>query len=92
MVFNDVDGIYTYTFEAEKKDNCLACSQKVHGLTFAETDKLQVIVDFLIENAEYQMKSPGLTANINGKKNAGHCNCNRCFIEGLPKPNFKKPL
>uniref|UniRef100_A0A671V6G2 NEDD8-activating enzyme E1 catalytic subunit n=1 Tax=Sparus aurata TaxID=8175 RepID=A0A671V6G2_SPAAU len=25
MVFNDVDGLYTYTFEAERKENCSAC-------------------------------------------------------------------
>lgn len=27
MVFNDTDGIYTYTYEAERKTDCLACSQ-----------------------------------------------------------------
>ncbi|XP_055952040.1 NEDD8-activating enzyme E1 catalytic subunit-like [Argiope bruennichi] len=91
MVFNDVDGIYTYTFEAEKKDNCLACSQKVHGLTFAETDKLQVIVDFLIENAEYQMKSPGLTANINGKNKTLYMQ-SVASIEEATRPNLKKTL
>jgi len=26
-VLNDVDGVYTYTYEAERKENCLACSQ-----------------------------------------------------------------
>lgn len=27
MIFSDTDGIYTYTYEAEKKPDCIACSQ-----------------------------------------------------------------
>lgn len=27
MMFNNVTGIYTYTYEAERKENCISCSQ-----------------------------------------------------------------
>ena len=43
VVFNDVDGVYTHTFEAEKKTDCLACSQSRHALNFSETAKLQEV-------------------------------------------------
>ena len=43
VVFNDVDGVYTHTFEAEKKTDCLACSQTRHQLSFKETAKLQEV-------------------------------------------------
>uniref|UniRef100_A0A2L2YIB2 NEDD8-activating enzyme E1 catalytic subunit n=1 Tax=Parasteatoda tepidariorum TaxID=114398 RepID=A0A2L2YIB2_PARTP len=91
MVFNDIDGIYTYTFEAEKKDNCLACSQIVHTLTFSELDKLQDVIDFLIENAEYQMKSPGLTTSIDGKHKTLYMQSIQS-IEVATRPNLKKTL
>jgi len=91
MVFNDIDGIYTYTFEAEKKENCLACSQKVHTLAFSDFDKLQDIVDFLMENAEYQMKSPGLTTSIDGKNKTLYMQ-SIASIEEATRPNLKKTL
>ncbi|GAB0100855.1 Nedd8-activating enzyme E1 catalytic subunit [Sergentomyia squamirostris] len=69
MVFNDSDGIYTYTYEAEKKEDCLACSQIPRAVPVEDpaTMTLQDLIDFLCESAEFQMKSPGLTASVDGK-------------------------
>lgn len=69
MVFNDVDGIYTYTYEAEKKEKCLGCSQDVQHLEIGNPNqtKLKDVINILLETAKYQMKSPGITAVINGK-------------------------
>uniref|UniRef100_A0A3P9M3S9 NEDD8-activating enzyme E1 catalytic subunit n=1 Tax=Oryzias latipes TaxID=8090 RepID=A0A3P9M3S9_ORYLA len=67
MVFNDVDGLYTYTFEAERKENCTACRQVPQDLHFHPTSKLQEVLDFLTENASLQMKSPAITATVEGK-------------------------
>ncbi|GIY42974.1 NEDD8-activating enzyme E1 catalytic subunit [Caerostris extrusa] len=89
LVFNDVDGIYTYTFEAERKGSCLACSQKSHPLTFSETDKLQAIRDFLVENAAYQMKSPGITAIVDGKNKTLYMP-SVASIEEATRPNLKR--
>lgn len=51
MNFNDTEGIYTYTFEAERNENCPSCSQISQLLTFSEDAKLQEVIDFLKENA-----------------------------------------
>uniref|UniRef100_A0A8C7GHZ0 NEDD8-activating enzyme E1 catalytic subunit n=1 Tax=Oncorhynchus kisutch TaxID=8019 RepID=A0A8C7GHZ0_ONCKI len=67
MVFNDVDGLYTYTFEAERKENCSSCSQVPQDLHFSPSAKLQEVLDYLTENASLQMKSPAITATLEGK-------------------------
>ncbi|XP_033102908.1 NEDD8-activating enzyme E1 catalytic subunit-like [Anneissia japonica] len=67
MVFNDTDGLYTYTFEAEKKEDCLACSQVPQNIVVPEDATLQTVIDYLCENQQLQMKSPNLTTTMNGK-------------------------
>ncbi|XP_068671161.1 NEDD8-activating enzyme E1 catalytic subunit-like isoform X2 [Montipora foliosa] len=67
MVFNDTDGLYTYTFEAEKKEDCAACSQRPHILTFPEDVTIKSVIDFFHESPTYQMKAPSLTTMIDGK-------------------------
>lgn len=91
MVFNDLDGIYTYTFEAQKKDNCAVCSQVPQNVRFDENDKLQDVIDYLINNPEYQMKSPGITTCINGKNKTLYMQ-NVKSIEVATRPNLKKTL
>ncbi|KAK2142311.1 hypothetical protein LSH36_971g00031 [Paralvinella palmiformis] len=89
--FNDTEGIYTYTFEAEKKDNCAACSQIPQHLTFSEDDKLQDVVDHLKESAIYQLKSPGIITTIDGKNKTLFMSTVKC-IEDATKSNLKKSL
>ena len=50
MVFNDTDGVYTYTFEAERKEDCISCSTKPISLTFTTDTTLQQLYDYLKEN------------------------------------------
>lgn len=50
MVFNDVDGIYTYAYEAEKKEDCIACSKIPQKLSFKSTDKLHQLYEYLQVN------------------------------------------
>lgn len=61
MVFNDVDGIYTYNFESERKVDCLACSNVPRPVPVDDpnTMTLENLIAFLCESAEFQMKSPG---------------------------------
>uniref|UniRef100_A0A1B6GJQ5 NEDD8-activating enzyme E1 catalytic subunit n=1 Tax=Cuerna arida TaxID=1464854 RepID=A0A1B6GJQ5_9HEMI len=92
MVFNDLDGIYSYTYEAEKKENCLACSQVAKCLEVSNGEMtLQEMVDCLCESTKYQMKSPGIAAVINGH------NCTLYMphvpsIEEKTRCNLKKTL
>lgn len=69
MVFNDTDGIYTYTYEPEQKTDCLACSQVPRNVDIIDpnTMTLEDLIKFLCESPDFQMKSPGLTTIINGK-------------------------
>ena len=30
-VFSDLDGVYTYSFESERKEDCIVCSRKTHS-------------------------------------------------------------
>lgn len=68
MVFNDLDGIYTYTYEAERKPDCLACSSvpKTISISNPSSMTLQDLIDYMCNSADFQLKSPALTTNIDG--------------------------
>ncbi|CAG5983646.1 unnamed protein product [Menidia menidia] len=91
MVFNDVDGLYTYTFEAERKENCSACSQVPLDLQFSPSSKLQEVIDFLIESVSLQMKSPAITATVEGKNKTLYLQ-SVASIEQRTRPNLSKTL
>lgn len=91
MNFCDTSGVYTYTFEAEKLADCVVCSQKSQALNFTETDKLQDIVTYLQENANYQMRSPGITTCIDGKNKTLYMQSVKS-IEEKTRENLKKTL
>lgn len=61
MIFNLSSGIYSYTFEAEKRDDCITCSRARRTLLLNPESKLEDVVNLLVESNEYQMKSPGIT-------------------------------
>ncbi|XP_023287491.1 NEDD8-activating enzyme E1 catalytic subunit [Orussus abietinus] len=68
MVVNNLDGIYTYTYEAERKDDCLACSQVPKEIEVKNANiKLKDFISLLCERPDLQLKNPGITANIGGK-------------------------
>lgn len=91
MNFNDVEGIYTYTFEAQRREDCLVCSNKPQSLTFSENAKLQDVINYLIESAHYQMKSPGIACNQGGKNKTLYIQTVKS-IEERTKENLKKTL
>lgn len=91
MVFNDTDGLYTYTFEAEKKDDCPACSQRPQVLTLPEDATLKSLIDILTESQTYQMKAPGLTTVIDGKNKTLYMQTVKS-IEERTKQNLPKKL
>lgn len=67
-VLNNVDGIYTYTYEAEKKEDCVACSQIPKEIEINNPKfKLKDLIELLCERPDLQMKNPGLTTYIDGK-------------------------
>lgn len=61
MVFNDVEGIYTYSFESERKPDCLACSNVARPVLIDDpnTMTLEDLIALLCDSADFQMKNPG---------------------------------
>jgi ubiquitin-activating enzyme E1 C len=90
MIFNDSDGIYTYTYEAEKKEDCIVCSNLSKTIKFKRNAKLEELIQFLIN--EYQMKSPGIvTTTPEGKTKTLYMQT-VSSIEEMTRPNLKKTL
>lgn len=65
--FNDIEGIYTHTFEAERKETCVVCSMQPVNILFSRKSKLQDVIDYLKNDHSYQLKSPSLVTQISGK-------------------------
>lgn len=94
MVFNDVAGIYTYTYEAERKSHCLACgpANQPKYLDIDSLDlKLQDLIELLCNHPSYQMKAPGLTMIADGQNRTLYMATVRS-IEEATRDNLKKTL
>jgi len=91
MVFNDSDGIYTYAYKQERKEDCLACSQIPKTEIISGDTTLQEFIDKLKNEPVYQMRNPGITTTINGKNKTLYIGT-VASIEKLTKPNLKKSL
>lgn len=90
MVFNDTEGIYSYTYEQEKNPTCIVCSNVPITLEFAADDCLQKLLDFLCSSVDYQMKSPALTTTDEHSKNRTLYMQNIPYIEEQTRPNLKR--
>nr|XP_002128360.1 NEDD8-activating enzyme E1 catalytic subunit [Ciona intestinalis] len=91
MVFNDTNGVYTYTFEAERNEQCLACNNTPRNLSFKPDALLREVVDFLCQDNSLQMKSPGLTTTIEGLNKTLYMK-NIPSLEAATRPNLSKSL
>jgi len=91
MVFNDSDGIYTYAYEPEKKDDCFSCCQKAKEIQISGDAKLKEFLDMLVQEPSYQLKNPGATTSIGGKNKTLYMS-NVASIEEATRPNLKKSL
>lgn len=89
MVFSDINGVYTYTYEAEKNPDCLVCSFKPVKLSVSSNDKLSDILTLLKESPLYQMKSPGITTEYEDGRNR---TLYMSSLENATKGNLSKTL
>jgi len=92
MVFNDVDGIYTYTYEPERNESCTACSRRPAPLAFSADTRLEEVLNHLRETPQYQMKSPGVTTSAADGRNRTLYMATVPSIEQATRPNLKKTL
>mmetsp|Transcript_16079 Transcript_16079/g.22349 ORF Transcript_16079/g.22349 Transcript_16079/m.22349 type:complete len:117 (-) Transcript_16079:25-375(-) len=87
MMYNAVGGLYTHTFELEKKETCLVCGAGELTLKISPEITLQEFMDMLAEIAELQLKKPSLRSGGTG-----------LFMQAPPslmeltKPNLTKKL
>lgn len=57
---SDTSGLYTFTFAAEKKDDCPVCGTLPQTITIDEDMTLEGFIAHLAERAEAQIKKPSL--------------------------------
>jgi len=60
MMYSGDEGVYTYTFETEQKDDCPVCGNLARNLTINPRITLQEFIDSLGERAEAQLKKPSI--------------------------------
>ena len=60
MMYSGDEGVYTYTFETEKKEDCPVCGNLARDLRVNPNMTLQEFIDSLSERAEAQLKKPTL--------------------------------
>lgn len=93
MVFNNVDGVYTYTYEAERKEECFVCSP-ASRVKYVELEHDGVRLDEFIEmlaGQQYQMRSPGIVAAF-AERNRTLYMSSVASIEEMTRDNLKKSL
>ncbi|KAJ7317041.1 hypothetical protein JRQ81_003203 [Phrynocephalus forsythii] len=73
------------------RENCLACSQVPQKIEFSPSAKLQEVLDYLINSASLQMKSPAITATMYGRNKTLYLQ-SVASIEERTRPNLSKTL
>jgi ubiquitin-activating enzyme E1 C len=63
MMYSGDEGIYTYTFEHQKKPDCPVCGNLARTLEVNPRVTLQEFIDSLGERPEAQLKKPTLRTN-----------------------------
>lgn len=52
MMYSGNDGVYTYTFQHQKKDDCPVCGQSTTRLEFRGDKTLEELMDYLKEKPD----------------------------------------
>ena len=86
---SDSSGLYTYTFQVEKKEDCPVCNENeiAKPMTIDSNITLQEFLDGLAENAETQLKRPAIRTEAKSlyfRQPAG--------LEEATRPNLSKKM
>lgn len=60
MMYTGEEGVYTYTFESEKKPDCPVCGNLARKMTVDANMTLEAFIESLGERAEAQLKKPSM--------------------------------
>ncbi|KAF8643765.1 hypothetical protein AX16_008784 [Volvariella volvacea WC 439] len=55
------DGVYSYTFEHEKRDDCPVCGGESVDMTISKDLRVEQLIDLLVEKQDIQIKKPSLS-------------------------------
>lgn len=66
-MFVQQEGVYSYTYQCQKMDDCLICGKCRKVLNISMEKKLADLLSILKEGS-FQMSEPTLTATVNGKR------------------------
>eukprot|EP01100_Stratorugosa_tubuloviscum_P006505 TRINITY_DN2802_c3_g1_i1.p1 TRINITY_DN2802_c3_g1~~TRINITY_DN2802_c3_g1_i1.p1 ORF type:complete len:447 (-),score=195.56 TRINITY_DN2802_c3_g1_i1:101-1396(-) len=61
MMYNGAQGIYTYTYEYAKKDDCIACGTSKRNFEISSLQTLEQFIQLLADDPNLQLKKPSLT-------------------------------
>ncbi|KAI9323378.1 hypothetical protein BX666DRAFT_1847219, partial [Dichotomocladium elegans] len=87
MMYTGNDGIYTYTFQHQKKSECPVCGQIAASISVDRTMTLEELIESLKERPDVQLKKPSLrTASKSLYMQAPPA------LEAATHPNLSKPL
>ena len=60
MMYVGDQGVYTYTFDLQKKDECPVCGSAITKLTISKDKTLQELIDTLLDIPDIRLKLPSL--------------------------------
>ena len=87
MLYTGDAGIYTYTFEHQKKDDCPVCGNLPKDLRLDPESTLQELVESLAERPESQLKKPNLRTEEKTLYYSAPAS-----LEESTRPNLKRKL
>ncbi|KAE8227023.1 hypothetical protein CF319_g453 [Tilletia indica] len=87
MMYTGNEGVYTYTFEHEKRPDCPVCGGESRDFVVQPDWPLQRVVDMLLELQDLQIKRPSLS----GPKGPLYYRAPPP-LEEATRPNLDKPL
>jgi ubiquitin-activating enzyme E1 C len=87
MQFNGTDGLYVFTFEYERKPDCLVCSHTPRRLVISRSDTVAEVLAKIVADPSLQLKTPSLRSEaktIYMRQPAS--------VEVQTRPNLEKPI
>ena len=90
--FNNSEGIYTFSYEQEKNENCPSCSRKPKTLPLKSDAKFKDLLTYLSEEPSLQMKEPSILLSLGAQKVKTLWMPNVDSIQKMCKHNLLKPI
>nr|OQO31229.1 hypothetical protein B0A51_02069 [Rachicladosporium sp. CCFEE 5018] len=87
MQYTGDAGVYTFTFEAERKEDCPVCGNLPKDLSIDPEQTLEALVESLAERPESQLKKPNVST---GQKSLYYSS--PASLEEQTRPNLKRKL